>query len=90
MSESVNVVSGKEYGEVAKEGDIIKVAQYDNALRVNFVSDVMVGVEFSDVSQRNSTPKHLMINAHSGRLYLVAGQSDKGEVEFVTVVARSA
>jgi hypothetical protein len=84
---SRQILSGTEYAESAEEGDVIEVAQYEGALRVNHVSDIMLGVEFVNQNKRNSTSKHLMTNKHSGRLYLVAGRTDKGEVKEVEILA---
>jgi hypothetical protein len=89
MSEPVNAVSGNEYGEVAEKGDVIRVPQYKNALEVVFRSSSILGVEFNNPAIKNHTNKHIIVNENTGRLYLIAGQSDKGEVESVTVVTRS-
>lgn len=83
---TIQMLSGKEYAEVAEEGDVIEVPQYEGALSVNHVSDIMLGVEFVNTNKKNSTSKHLMINANSGCLYLVAGSTDKGKVEEVEIL----
>lgn len=76
-----------EYADEAETGDIIRIPQYEGALEVTTVSDVMLGVEFLDDSKKNSTRKSLMVNAHSNALYLVAGHTDKGRVGSVEVLA---
>lgn len=80
-------LNGSDYANAATEGDHINIPQYDGALRVNHVSEIMLGVEFVDESKRNNTEKSLMINANSGALYLVAGSTDKGRVDTVEVLA---
>lgn len=77
--------AGSEAFGQLREGDVIRVPQYTNALRVSFVGDFMVGVEFTD--RTTTASKHLIQNEHSGRAYLVAGSTDKGEVEEYELVA---
>lgn len=69
-------------------GDTIEVPQYKNALRVNHDGrDVgMLGVEFAGDNVNGGTTKHLIQNQHSGRVYLIAGTTDKGPVDEITVV----
>lgn len=84
---ATKTMAGNEYATEATEGDVIRVSQYKGALRVNHVSNIMIGVEFVNVNKKNSTNKHMVINENSGNLYLVAGTSDKGKVGTVEVMA---
>lgn len=84
---TTQTMAGNDYATVADEGDIIRVPQYQGALEVTHVSDIMVGVEFADQDKKNNTRKSMMINEHSGNLYMVAGSTDKGKVETVEVLA---
>jgi len=77
-------VSPKEYGKNASNGDIIKVPQYKNKLRVNFVGATGLGVEFKDRSKQTSTMKRINIGP-DGSLYLQAGTGDKGKISQLTV-----
>lgn len=71
------------------EGDVIHVPQYETELRVMFTGDVsgvqnaMVGVEFTETTGARKT---MVVNKHSGRVYLTAGNTDKGEVTEIDVV----
>ncbi len=71
------------------EGDIIRVPQYKNALEVTYVNDDndYIGVEFSDDAKKTSAMKNLVVNVNSGRVYLAAGSTRKGEVAEIDVVA---
>ncbi|OLZ39088.1 hypothetical protein A6E15_19180 [Natrinema saccharevitans] len=71
------------------EGDIIRVPQYKNALEVAYVNEDndYIGVEFSDDAKKTSAMKNLIVNVNSGRVYLAAGSTRKGEVDEIEVVA---
>lgn len=73
--------------EHLSEGDVIRVGQYDGALRVTTTGDLgddvnaFVGVEFTDDAKAaRGADKSLITNASSKRVYLTAGTTDKGEV----------
>lgn len=74
-------------GDLA-EGDTIRVPQYETPLYVCYEGEVngdpYLGIEF--VENATSATKSLVVNTHSGRVYLTAGQSDKGEVEEIEVL----
>lgn len=80
-------LSGSEAFDSLNVGDVIRVPQYENALRVSFDGrDAgLLGVEFS--GNPNGTQKTLIQNENSGEVYLVAGSTDKGHVSEVEVVA---
>lgn len=77
-----------------REGDVIKVPQYENALRVNYCGSLngdqnaFIGVEFADEGKQTSAEKSMIVNRNSGRVYLTAGRYDKGEVTEIEIVAR--
>jgi len=81
--------------QMLTEGDVIEVPQYESALRVNFTGDLngnenaMIGVEFADDSKRTGARKTMIVNENSGRVYLSAGNTDKGEVTTIKTVAVS-
>lgn len=70
-------------------GDVIELPQYETPLKVTYTGELdgkenaMVGLEFQG---RNGAEKSLMRNKHSGRVYLMAGSQDKGEVTEITVL----
>lgn len=68
-------------------GDVIRVPQYENALRVSHDGrDVgLLGVEFMGDS-KTGVMKHLVQNDHSGCIYLIAGTQDKGVVKEIEEV----
>lgn len=73
------------------EGDIIEVNQYANTLKVthtgalNGEENAFIGVEF--VENTTSAEKSMIVNQNSGRVYLSAGTTDKGEVTEINVIA---
>lgn len=69
------------------EGTVIRIPQYQNTLRVTFVSDRLLGIKF--VNAPTDTSKSLVRNQR-GLVFLIAGNSDKGEVEEITVITRPA
>lgn len=81
--------AGKVVKELA-EGDVIRVPQYKNALKVNHTGELhgepnaFIGLEFLN---RDGAGKSLIVNRHSGRVYLTAGTTDKGEVKTIKRVA---
>lgn len=87
--------TAREWFDTATVGDMIRVPHYENALRVNYVSPPdgagLVGVEFvDDALAARGASKSLVQNRNSGRVYLVAGTADKGEVREVEVLAETA
>lgn len=68
-----------------RPGDRIQVPQYANPLTVQTINRAvgMIGVEFD---RPTGAVKHLVQNENSGRVYLVAGTSDKGEVNDIEVL----
>lgn len=71
--------------------DVIRVPQYDGALKVTHVRlDIgLIGIEFVDEKKAaRGALKNLVINQHSGNVALVAGTSDKGRVNTITIVTR--
>lgn len=64
-------------------GDVIEVDQYVTPLQVTHDGrDVgMLGVEF--LGTQTAATKSLIRNENSGRVYLIAGATDKGEVETI-------
>lgn len=85
--------TAKETVKTLTEGDIIRVSQYSNALEVTHTGELngeenaFIGVEFSDEAKKTSANKSMVVNQNSGRVYLSAGTSDKGEVKTIEVVA---
>lgn len=74
-----------------KEGHVIEVPQYERPLTVtstsplNGESNAYIGIGF--VENPTGTPKTLVVNQHSGRVYLTAGTTDKGEVTNIEIVS---
>jgi len=68
-------------------GDVIKVPQYKNALKVSHVGEieafnsVRIGLEF--VEGETDTMKSLSVNRDTGVVSLQAGTVDKGEVSSI-------
>lgn len=86
-------VGGEPAGDVIKtlsEGDVIRVPQYEGALQVGHIgtlnggANAFVGLEF--VENPTNTLKTLVVNRTSGRVYLTAGRTDKGEVVTIETV----
>jgi len=71
-------------------GDVISVPQYKNALKVNHTGELngeansYIGVEFVD--NPTNADKSMVVNINSGRVYLRAGRTDKGEVTDIKMV----
>ena len=71
--------------------DVVRIPQYEGALKVTFVGDgnEFIGVEFVDEKKAaRGASKSLIVNKHSGNVYLIAGTSDKGRVETIETVTK--
>lgn len=82
----------KEFINNVREGMIIKVPQYNNTLEVTFVPDSgdikLVGLEFTNPDQKNNTGKRIVFNHDKSKMYLQAGNTDKGAIESIEVIER--
>lgn len=76
-------LTAQEFRDDATEGMIISIPQYESNLEVTFVGEFFVGVQFADPSKRNDTQKRLVFNNSNTSVYLQAGTTDKGQVEYI-------
>ena len=91
MTTQLNTTDARTAVKTLEVDDVVRIPQYDGALKVTFIGGETgtVGIEFVDEEKAaRGASKSLIVNKHSGNVYLVAGHTDKGQVETIETVTK--